>query len=68
MTPMNVILSHQEEGVLTPYRNVPKEPSEYTDEENEQLSLDNCLQLILVESLDPVMYNFVVNCTNAKQI
>ena len=32
------------------------------------MNLDDDLQLILVESLDPVMYNVVVNCTNAKQI
>ena len=52
---MNVILAHEEDGVLIPHRTVPKEPSEYTDEENEQLNLDDALQLILVESLDPVM-------------
>ena len=32
------------------------------------MNLDDALQLILVESLAPVMYNVVVNCTNAKQI
>ncbi|XP_063948079.1 uncharacterized protein LOC135152175 [Daucus carota subsp. sativus] len=32
------------------------------------MNLDDALQLILVESLDPIMYNAVVNCTNAKQI
>ncbi|XP_063942857.1 uncharacterized protein LOC135150474 [Daucus carota subsp. sativus] len=37
-------------------------------EESEQMNLDDALQLILVESLDSVMYNVVVNCTNAKQI
>ena len=67
-TPTNIILAHEEDGVLIPHRTVPKEPSEYTDEENEQLNLYDSLQLILGESLDPVMYNGVVNCTNAKQI
>ena len=32
------------------------------------MNLDDALQLILVESLDSVMYNVVVNCTNTKQI
>ena len=67
-TPTNVILSHEVDGVVIPHKTVPKEPSEYTDEENELMNLDDALQLILVESLDPVMYNAVVNCTNAKQI
>ena len=67
-TPMNVILAQEEDGVLIPHRIVPKELSEYTNEESEQMNLDDALQLILVESLDPVMYNVVVNCTNAKQI
>ena len=67
-TPMNVILAHEEDGVLIPHQIIPKELSEYTDEESEQMNLDDALQLILVESLDPVMYNAVVNCKNAKQI
>ena len=49
-------------------RTVLKEFSEYTYEESEQMNLDDALQLILVESLDSVMYNVVVNCTNTKQI
>ncbi|XP_063941220.1 uncharacterized protein LOC135149427 [Daucus carota subsp. sativus] len=64
---MNVILAQEDDGVLIPHRTVPKELFEYTDEENEQMNLDDALQLILVESLDPVMCNVVVNCTNAKQ-
>ena len=67
-TTMNVILAHEEDGVLIPHQTIPKELHEYTDEESEQMNLDDALQLILVESLDLVMYNAVVNCTNAKQI
>ena len=57
-TLMNVVFVHEEDGLLIPHRIVPKEPSEYTDEENDQL--------ILVKSLDPVMNNVVVNCKNTK--
>ena len=67
-TPMNVILAHKDYGVLIPHRTVPKELYEYIDEESEQMNLDDPLHLILVESLDPIMYNAVVNCMNAKQI
>ena len=67
-TPMKLILAHEEDGVLIPHKTVLKEHSEYTEEESEQMNLDDALQLILVESLDPVMYNAVVNCTNTKQI
>ena len=67
-TPMKVILAHEEDGVLIPHQTIPKELHEYTDEEGEQMNLDDALQLILVESLDSFMYNVVVNCTNTKQI
>ncbi|KAL8103331.1 hypothetical protein AgCh_027774 [Apium graveolens] len=46
----------------------PKDPSEYTESEKEKVSLDSDLQLILIESLDNVMYNNIVNCDTAKQI
>ncbi|KAL8149628.1 hypothetical protein AgCh_006582 [Apium graveolens] len=46
----------------------PKNPSEYTEPEKEKVSLDSGLQLILIESLDNVMYNNIVNCDTAKQI
>ncbi|KAL8095602.1 hypothetical protein AgCh_036862 [Apium graveolens] len=46
----------------------PKDPSESTEPEREKVSLDSALQLILIESLDNVMYNNIVNCDTAKQI
>lgn len=33
-TPMNVILAHEEDGVIISHRTEPKDPSKYTDEEN----------------------------------
>lgn len=54
--------------VITPAKHYPKDPKEYTPDEVEDASLDINLQLILVDSLDPVMYNHVVNCKNAKHI
>ncbi|KAL8115279.1 hypothetical protein AgCh_021937 [Apium graveolens] len=35
----------------------PKDPSEYTEPEKEKVSLDSGLQLILIESLDNIMYS-----------
>ena len=49
-------------------RTSPKEPADYTPDEKEDASLDINLQLILVECLDPIMYNHVVNCKDAKHI
>ena len=66
--PMNIILEHTEDGVTIPHRTYLKTPAEFSDEDNELINLDVTLQLILIESLDPVMYNNVVNCTSAKQI
>ncbi|XP_063938007.1 uncharacterized protein LOC135147900 [Daucus carota subsp. sativus] len=65
---MNIILEHTEDGVTIPHRTYLKTPAEFSDEDNELINLDVTLQLILIESLDPVMYNNVVNCTSAKQI
>jgi len=66
--PMNIILEHTEDGVTIPHRTYLKTPTEFSDEDNELINLDVTLQLILIESLDPIMYNNVVNCTSAKQI
>ncbi|KAL8133711.1 hypothetical protein AgCh_008957 [Apium graveolens] len=46
----------------------PKDPLKYTETEKEKVSLDSGLQLILIESLDNVMYNNIVNCDTSKQI
>ena len=56
------------DNIVTPARTYPKDPKDFTPDEKEDASLDINLQLILVESLDPIMYNHVVNCTNAKHI
>ena len=49
-------------------RTYPKDPTRYTPDEKEDASLNINLQLILVESLDSAMYNYVVNCKDAKHI
>ena len=54
--------------VVVDARTYPTDPAYYTPDEKEDASLDINLQLILVESLDPIMYNHVVNCKDAKHI
>ncbi|KAL8157376.1 hypothetical protein AgCh_002177 [Apium graveolens] len=54
--------------MVIPAHYAPKDPSEYTEPEKEKVSLDSSLQLILIESLDNVMYNKLVKCDTAKQI
>ena len=54
--------------VFVPARNYRKDPKDYTADERTDSALDLNLQLILVESLDPIMYNHVVNCIDAKHI
>ena len=54
--------------VFVPARNYRKDPKDYTADERADSALDLNLQLILVESLDPIMYNHVVNCIDAKHI
>ena len=56
------------DGETIPAYWVPKKVSEYSDTEKEKVSLDDCLQFIIIEALDNVMYNNIVNCTSAKQI
>ena len=57
-----------DEDMVIPAHYAPKDPSAYSDPEKEKVSLDSSLQLILIESLDNVMYNNIVNCDTAKQI
>ena len=50
--------------VVVAARTYPKDLVDYTPDD----PLDINLQLILVESLDPIMYNHVENCKDAKHI
>ena len=54
--------------VVIAARTYLKDPADYTPDEKEDDFLDMNLQLILVESLDLIMYNHVVNCKDAKHI
>ena len=54
--------------VVVTARTYLKDPIEYTPDKKEDASLDMNMQLILVESLDFVMYNHVVNCKDPKHI
>ena len=54
--------------VVVAVRTYLKDPTEYTPDEKEDASLDINMQLILVESLDSVMYNHMVNYKDAKHI
>ncbi|KAK1392926.1 hypothetical protein POM88_011982 [Heracleum sosnowskyi] len=49
-------------------RMYPNDPKDYTPDEKEDSTLDACLQLILVDCLDPIMHNHVLNCATAKHI
>ena len=54
--------------VVVVARTYPKDPSEYTPDGKEDASLDINMQLIQVESMDPIMYNHVVNYKDVKHI
>ena len=67
--PMVIVAESIEDNIVViAARTYPKDPADYTPDEKEDASLDINLQLILVESLDPIMYNHVVNCKDAKHI
>ncbi|KAL8126037.1 hypothetical protein AgCh_013361 [Apium graveolens] len=67
-TPVVRVEETTDGDMVIPSHYTPKDPSEYTEPEREKVSLDSALQLILIESLDNVMYNNIVNCDTAKQI
>ena len=54
--------------VVVAAKTYPKDLADYTPDEKEDASLNINLHLILVESLDTIMYNHVVNCKDAKHI
>ena len=66
IVPMIIELECIENGVTLPARSYPKDPKTFTGDEKEDASLDINLQLILIDSLDPIMYNHVVNCKDAR--
>ena len=53
---------------VVPPKFVQKDPSQYSESEKQKVSLDSGLQLILIESLDNVMYNNSINCETAKEV
>ena len=65
-----VIEVEEKEGdiVIKPARQYHKDPSVYNPAEKEEAGLDLNLQMILIDSLDSIIYNHVVNCKNAKHI
>ncbi|KAL8104912.1 hypothetical protein AgCh_028905 [Apium graveolens] len=67
-TPMVRVEESTDGDMVIPSHYAPKDPSEYTEPEKEKVSLDSGLQLILIESLDNVMYNNIVNCDTTKKI
>ena len=54
--------------VITKSRTYTKDPNDYTAAEKEEASMDASLQLILVDSLDPLMNRHVMNCKDSKHI
>ena len=67
--PMVLELERIENSVVVAIaRSYPKDPTLCNIIEREDASLDINLQLILVESLDSIMYNHVVNFKDAKHI
>ena len=54
--------------VITKARTYTKDPKDYTPAEKEEASMDASLQLILVDSLDPLMNRHVMNCKDSKHI
>ena len=67
--PMVIVAESIENNIVViAARTYPKDPADYIADGKEDASLDINLQLILVESLDLIMYNHVVNCKDAKHV
>ncbi|KAL8126473.1 hypothetical protein AgCh_013672 [Apium graveolens] len=66
--PMVRVEESTDGDMVIPTHYAPKDPSEYTEPEKEKVFLDSGLHLILIKSLDNVMYNKIFNCDTAKQI
>ncbi|KAL8089742.1 hypothetical protein AgCh_039291 [Apium graveolens] len=58
----------EDDVVITKARTYVKDPEDFSPAEKEEASLDASLQLILVDSLDPLMNIYVMNCKNSKHI
>ncbi|KAL8114663.1 hypothetical protein AgCh_021502 [Apium graveolens] len=58
----------EDDVVITKARTYVKDPEDFSLAEKEEASLDASFQLILVDSLDPLMNKHVMNCKNSKHI
>ncbi|KAL8100286.1 hypothetical protein AgCh_032511 [Apium graveolens] len=58
----------EDDFVITKARTYVKKPEDFTPAEKEEAFLDASLQLILVDSLDPLMNRHVMNYKNSKHI
>ncbi|KAL8092799.1 hypothetical protein AgCh_034883 [Apium graveolens] len=65
---METVDESTDEDMVIPTYHAPKDPSKYTETEKEKFSMDNGLQLILIESLDNIMYNNIISRDTTKQI
>lgn len=52
--------------VIPPHR-VPKKAIDFTKSEKEKVALDDCLQLIIIKSLDNDMHKSIFTCEFAKK-
>ncbi|XP_074323121.1 uncharacterized protein LOC141660060 [Apium graveolens] len=66
--PMKRVPEITDGDMVIPAKFTPKEPSTYTELENEKVALDTGLKLILIEFLDNLIYNNIINYESAKQI
>ena len=58
----------EDDVVITKARTYAKELEDFSRAEKEEASLDASLQLILIDSLDPLMNRHVINCKNSKHM
>jgi hypothetical protein len=66
--PMVTEQGPEQEGIRFQGVMYKKDPALYTPDEKVEVTLDDSLQLILVDSLDKYMFGQVVNCRSAKHI
>ena len=63
--PSRVIAEHTDaNGARVPEQVIPKELSEYTPTDTELVVLDIPLQLIIVDSMDPMMSQQIISCVS----
>ena len=66
--PMKIVTRDNADGTMAPDKFVPKNSSEFTEEDEKEVHKDKKVMNILFNGLDKNMFDNVISCTTSKKV